>query len=78
MKQLFLYLFLIVYGSSMSQYLDKSNMPKDVILCLKESGVDNFSLLSECESYYLNFRFQSMRDTFDFSNKRVDFFRIKK
>lgn len=36
-------------------------------------GKDTLPMLNECESKYLNFCFQSVKDSFDFSGKKIAF-----
>lgn len=77
MKRLILVLFVLL---SMNGYLkgqieSKSKTREDLILCLPQMGMDSLPILNDCESKYMNYCFQSIRGTFDFSGKKVAFFR---
>ena len=50
-------------------YLYYDNLPEDIKLCLPDLGKDTLPMLNECESKYFNFCFQSVKDSFDFSEK---------
>lgn len=43
--------------------------------CFADIGNDTLPLLNECESKCLNYKLQSIRGDFDFTGKRVAFFR---
>ena len=51
------------------------NIPKNILDCLTEVGMDTVSTLNVCESKYLNCRFQKDKGTFDFCSKKVAFFK---
>lgn len=58
-----------------AQTISQPNAPDDIVNCLMEAGNDTLLVLNECESKFLNYRLQTQRDTFDFTGKRVAFFR---
>ncbi|MBQ3581080.1 MAG: hypothetical protein II975_08850 [Bacteroidales bacterium] len=76
MKRLFLVLFVLVAmnGYLMSQNVATSDTHEDLIHCLPEMGMDSLPILNDCESKYMNYCFQSIRGSFDFSGKNVAFF----
>lgn len=49
------------------------DLPEDIRLCLPDLGKDTLPMLNECESKYFNFCFQSVKDSFDFSEKKIAF-----
>ena len=76
MKRLFLALFVLVSinGYLKGQIESKSKTREDLIHCLPQMGMDSLPILNDCESKYMNYCFQSIRGTFDFSGKNVAFF----
>ena len=77
MKRLILVLFvlLLMNGYLMSQNVVSSKTHGDLIRCLPQMGQDSLLVLNECESNYLNILFQNRKGDFDFSGKKVAFFR---
>lgn len=49
--------------------------PNDIIYCLTEVGKDTLPTLNECESKCLNYEYQDRKGDFDFSGKKIAFFR---
>jgi hypothetical protein len=77
MKQLFLTLWLSTIFDVFPMRQEKltENIPQDILDCLIEIGKDTISTLNVCESNYLNFLFQKDKDTFDFYEKKIAFFK---
>jgi hypothetical protein len=77
MKQLFLILCLSTLFNSILSGQEKSdiNIPQDILDCLVGMGKDTISTLNVCESKFLNFCFQKEKGAFDFSGKKIAFFR---
>lgn len=77
MKQLLLIVFLVVMlnNCTMGQNDSEGGMSIEVLCCLAEAGKDSNPSLNDCESKYLNYKFQDRRGDFDFSGKKVAFFK---
>jgi hypothetical protein len=59
----------------MGQEKSAKEMPQEILDCIVEMGKDTTSTLNACESKFLNFCFQKERGTFDFSGKKMAFFK---
>lgn len=76
MKRLFLVLFVLLSmnGYLMGQNESTSKTHDDLIHCIPQMGMDSLPVLNDFESKYMNYCFQNIRGTFDFSGKKVAFF----
>ena len=78
MRKLYLVCIFIFMKSVFSIYAQepyKVEIPQNIIDCLFVSGKDTSEYLSDCECMFLNYQFKDNKDSFDFCNKRLAFFR---
>lgn len=61
--------------SLMGQDKSEEDRQKDILVCLVKMEEDTATTLNICESKYLNFNCQKIRNAFDFYGKKVAFFK---
>lgn len=57
------------------QCISQPKTPEEIISCLSQTGNDTSRVLNECESKCLNYCLSTIRGPYDFTQKRVAFFR---
>ncbi len=73
MKNILIIVCLFLSMNSLGQITTFKNVPKDILEDLGEMGVDESSVLNQCESEYFNVIFQCIRKDFDFTDKKIGF-----
>lgn len=73
MKHLIITIMLLSNISLFGQVRNFNDIPKEILEQLDKMGIDNSPLLNCCESAYFNVIFESSRQDFDFTNKKIGF-----